>query len=154
MEQLEQIWLDFDGVLFRSLICWCGFGTRRVSNNCTRALCSLLPSSLAVTLLWVWAAGFDPVLQQSEHSALIEKSCTTWVWSHKGFMEWLQSLIGIWLKAEIDHYFAFWSDLPYFTTWMWSHICKLWLYETVWTCNSMKIYKHCGFCYSVGLLVK
>lgn len=133
MEQPEQILLDFDGVFFHLLICWCGFGTHWVSNNCTRALCSLLPSLLAVTLLWVWAAAFDPVLQESENLTLIEKSCTTWVWSHTGFMEWLQSLIETWLKTEIDNYFPFWSDLPDFTIWMWSHICKLWLYETVWT---------------------
>lgn len=133
MEQPEQILLDFDGVFFHLLICWCGFGTHWVSNNCTRALCSLLPSLLAVTLLWVWAAAFDPVLQESENLTLIEKSCKTWGWSHTAFMEWLQSLIETWLKTEIDNYFPFWSDLPDFTIWMWSHICKLWLYETVWT---------------------
>lgn len=151
MEQLEQILLDFDGVFFCSLICWWGFGTYWVSNNCTQALCSLLPSLLPVTLAWVWSAALDPVLQQSENSALIEKSCTAWGWSHKGFMEWLQSHIEIWLKTEIDHYFAFWSDLPDFTTWICSHICKFWLYETIWT---LWLLLSCLCYYSVGILVK
>lgn len=130
----EQILLDFDGVFFHSLICWWGFGTHWVSNNSVHPSTVLTaPLLAAVTLLWLWAAAFDPALQQSENVTLIEKSCTTWGWSHKGFIAWLQSLIEIWLKTEINHYFAFWSDLPDFTTWMCSHICRLWPYETEWT---------------------